>query len=62
MSKPPPQLLRQRLAQRSREPADDQEERIRRAVPVEGDDVESLVNDGPVDHAIGAMVRILRRC
>ena len=31
-------------------------------IPVEGDDVESLVNDGPVDHAIGAMVRILRRC
>ncbi len=60
--KAPAKLLRQRLAQRSREPADDQEERIRRAVPVEGDDVESLVNDGPVDHAIGAMVRILRRC
>lgn len=55
-------LLRQRLAQRSREPADDQKERLRRAIPVEGDDVESLVNDGPVDHAIDALVRVLHRC
>lgn len=58
----PVTLLRQRLAQRSREPAGDQQERLRRAIPVEGDDVESLVNDGPVDHAIDAMVRILLRC
>ena len=58
----PATLLKQRLAQRGREPADDQEKRIRRAVPVEGDDVESLINDGPVDHAIDAMVRILHRC
>ena len=57
----PATLLRQRLAQRDREPAGEQEERIKRAVPVEGDDVESLVNDGPVDHAVDAMVRILRR-
>lgn len=57
----PATLLRQRLAGRGREPADDQEERLRRAIPVEGDDVESLINDGPVDHAIDAMVRILRR-
>lgn len=58
----PATLLRQRLAGRDREPADDQEERLRRAIPVEGDDVESLVNDGPVDHAIDALVRILHRC
>lgn len=57
----PATLLRRRLAGRGREPADDQEKRILRTVPVEGDDVESLVNDGPVDHAIDAMVRILRR-
>lgn len=57
----PSALLKQRLARRRREPADEQQERIRRAIPVEGDDVESLVNDGPVDHAIDAMVRILRR-
>ncbi|MDE0047443.1 MAG: phosphonate metabolism protein/1,5-bisphosphokinase (PRPP-forming) PhnN [bacterium] len=57
----PATLLRQRLAGRAREPADDQEERLRRTIPVEGDDVEFLVNDGPIDHAIDAMVRILRR-
>ncbi len=57
----PSTLLMQRLARRRREPAGEQEERIQRAVPVEGDDVESLVNDGPVDHAVDAMVRILRR-
>ncbi len=39
----------------------EQEEQIQRSIPVEGDDVESLVNDGPVDHAIDAMVRIPRR-
>ena len=57
----PSPLLKQRLARRRRESADEQEERIRRSVPVEGDDVESLVNDGPIDHAVDAMVRILRR-
>ena len=57
----PPALLKQRLAERHREPADEQEERLHRTMPVEGDDVESLVNDCPVDHAIDAMVRILRR-
>ena len=57
----PPALLRQRLAERRRETADEQKERLHRTMPVGGDDVESLVNDGPVDHAIDAMVRILRR-
>lgn len=57
----PPALLKQRLAERHREPADEQEERLHRTMPVEGDDVEFLVNDSPVDHAIDAMVRILRR-
>ncbi len=57
----PSALLKQRLAGRRREPADEQEERLHRAMPVEGNDVESLVNDGPVDHAVDAMVRILRR-
>ena len=57
----PSALLKQRLAGRRRESADKQEERLHRTVPVEGDDVESLVNDGPVDHAVAAMVRMLRR-
>ena len=57
----PSSLLRQRLAGRHREPVDKQEERTQRAIPVEGDDVEFLVDDGPVSHAIDAMVRILRR-
>ena len=57
----PPALLKQRLAGRRREPVDEQEERLHRDMPVEGNDVESLVNDGPVDRAVDAMVRILRR-
>ena len=57
----PPALLKQRLAERRRETADDQEERLDRTFPVEGNDVESLFNDGSVDHAVDAMVRILRR-
>ncbi len=57
----PSTLLKQRLAGRRREPADEQEERLHRKVPVEGDDIESLVNDGLPDHSIAAMVQILRR-
>ena len=57
----PSPLLKRRLARRRREPAGEQEERLQRTIPIEGDDVESLLNDGPVDHAVDALVRILRR-
>ena len=56
----PSALLKQRLAGRRREPVEEQEERLHRTLPVVGDDVEFLVNDGPVERAIDAMVRILR--
>jgi ribose 1,5-bisphosphokinase len=58
----PRQILAQRLQGRGRENADEIARRLDRAdaFQVEGDDVFTVVNDGPLDEAVDAFVDILR--
>lgn len=58
----PRQILAQRLADRGREDSDAIARRLARAdaFQVEGGDVFSLVNDGPLDRSVDAFVEILR--
>lgn len=54
----PPEVLAQRLAARGRESADDIRARLERAgeIAVAGDDVVTIVNDGPLENAVERLV------
>jgi phosphonate metabolism protein PhnN/1,5-bisphosphokinase (PRPP-forming) len=57
----PPKVLAQRLRQRGRESADQIAHRLKRAdaYQVDGDDVLSLVNDGPLSRSVETFVAML---